>query len=317
MDVDVNPSTVDEADGNEPEIVTSMLRPRRMTYVNVKRPKRTTRSTSFKVFLSITIILFLCIIGALVAAIFIKKNPRSSSLETQPLGRTSELFPDKTTNHSCSTICSEVKKGVIKDTPVGMSSSGAFTVMDFGYIKGVYCDCRNNDDWIVFQRRMDGTVNFYRNWTDYKNGFGEVTGEFWLGLEAISNLTSDGPYKLRIDLGTADEEAYAEYSTFHVGNESTRYTLTIGGYHGNAGDSFLYHNGSHFSTAYPELEIPNHQCSRYYKGAWWFYDCYRSHLNGPWFRNRTVRPDFGIIWKSWKGWNNTLERAEMKIARTD
>jgi len=33
----------------------------------------------------------------------------------------------------------------------------------------------------VIMRRMNGKVNFYRNWTDYDRGFGNLHGEFWLG----------------------------------------------------------------------------------------------------------------------------------------
>ena len=44
--------------------------------------------------------------------------------------------------------------------------------------------------WTVFQRRMDGTVDFYRNWSDYVKGFGTLDGEFWLGLSKINRLTN-------------------------------------------------------------------------------------------------------------------------------
>ncbi len=56
----------------------------------------------------------------------------------------------------------------------------------------------------MFQRRKDGSVDFYRDWMDYARGFGNLTGEFWLGLRKIHRITAISSTaagnELRVDL---------------------------------------------------------------------------------------------------------------------
>ena len=82
--------------------------------------------------------------------------------------------------------------------------------------------------WTIFQRRVDGSVDFYRKWTEYKNGFGNLTGEFWLGLDKIHRLSSSEQNILRVDLQTFENEtAYAVYESFSVANEDDGYRLSL------------------------------------------------------------------------------------------
>ena len=92
--------------------------------------------------------------------------------------------------------------------------------------------------WTVFQKRLDGSVNFYRGWESYKNGFGNLSGEFWLGNDNIHRLTDSDDVMLRVDLQDFEGNiTYAEYTTFKVADEADKYRLLIGGYKGTSGDS--------------------------------------------------------------------------------
>ena len=85
----------------------------------------------------------------------------------------------------------------------------------------------------MFQKRLDGSVDFFRGWAEYERGFGSLTGEFWLGLDKIHRLTSSGSYKLRVDLEDfAGNITYAEYDLFEVASKAEKYKLNVGSYAG-------------------------------------------------------------------------------------
>ena len=173
--------------------------------------------------------------------------------------------------------------------------------------------------WTVFQRRQDGSVDFYRNWIQYENGFGNLTGEFWLGLGKINRLTKEQSNTLKVDLGDFDgNTAYAQYSTFSVGNSTTEYTLTVGGYSGTAGDSLDWHNGMKFSTSDNDNDNRSgNNCAQEVQGGWWFNSCYNSYLNGQYHHNPFISSHNGIVWYHWKGLYYSLKFTEMKTRRNN
>ena len=129
--------------------------------------------------------------------------------------------------------CAEIYKSA------GKSTDGIYTIKpDNMTAFEVFCDQTTaGGGWTVFQRRLDGSVDFYRNWSDYKHGFGDVYGEFWLGLDKIHRLTSDNNSMLRVDLEDfKGNTTYAEYNIFGVMSEKDKYRLILGFYSGNTGE---------------------------------------------------------------------------------
>lgn len=126
----------------------------------------------------------------------------------------------------------------------------------------------------IIQKRFDGVENFYRDWNDYKYGFGNKTGEYWLGNgyifimylhtegespislkifhkkrifgfilfiniegnQIIYEIVQQGVYELRIDLTDFNNETrYALYKKFYIDDETNGYRLHLEGYEGTAG----------------------------------------------------------------------------------
>uniref|UniRef100_A0A4W6G218 Microfibril associated protein 4 n=1 Tax=Lates calcarifer TaxID=8187 RepID=A0A4W6G218_LATCA len=93
----------------------------------------------------------------------------------------------------------------------------------------------------VFQRRMDGSVNFYRPWDQYKTGFGTAAGEYWLGLENLFHLTLRKKYELLVDMEDFDgNKAFARYSSFSVNPEADGYRLNVSGFTDGGAGEFMH-----------------------------------------------------------------------------
>ena len=184
-----------------------------------------------------------------------------------------------------------------------------------------YCDQKTmGGGWTVIQRRQDGSVDFHRNWHDYTNGFGHLETEFWFGNENIHDLTkrTEAPKNstLLINMKMKGETipVFAKYSSFHIGDAASKYVLNISGFSGNvSSENLRYHNGKRFSTYDQDNDSNDGNCAAVCNGGWWYGDCFKVHLNGPYYKT----PGFSY----YMTWNHdTNPRAyplfvEMKIKR--
>ncbi|XP_028517405.1 fibrinogen-like protein A, partial [Exaiptasia diaphana] len=178
----------------------------------------------------------------------------------------------------------------------------------------VYCDMTTDGGgWTVFQRRNNGSVDFYLNWQQYKTGFGNLNGEFWLGNDYIHRLTARTPSSLRVEIGDWDgNRIFAKYGSFSVGDESDKYRLSVGGYSGTAGDSITYSNNRAFTTIDRDNDgRSGGNCAVMRTGAWWYGNCAYSNLNGKYLGN--VVEKGGLYWLHYKNNLQSFKISEMKL----
>ncbi|XP_074976691.1 ficolin-1-like [Caretta caretta] len=168
----------------------------------------------------------------------------------------------------------------------------------------------------VFQKRADGSENFFRDWDSYKRGFGSRLSEFWLGNDNIHLLTSLGNHELRIDLKDFENNMqFAKYKSFKIAGETEKYKLVLGDFlGGTAGDSLTWHKDMQFSTRDRDNDLGSNaqNCAAIYKGAWWYKDCHWSNLNGMYLAGAHSSFADGVNWRTGKGYNYSYKQSEMK-----
>ncbi|XP_078344750.1 uncharacterized protein LOC144630294 [Oculina patagonica] len=180
-----------------------------------------------------------------------------------------------------------------------------------GFISALCDQQTNGGGWIVLQRRLDGSVDFYRDWNNYKQGFGDLNSEFWLGNDKIHKMTTQDS-QLLIELKDFDNlTAHASYETFHVGTETEKYVVRLTEFSGTAGDSMALHNGMLFSTQDQDNDLyAVNSCAQQFTGAWWYNGCHESNLNGHYGDNTHGK---GINWYAWRGHTYSLKESAMKV----
>ncbi|XP_029310120.1 tenascin-N isoform X2 [Cottoperca gobio] len=175
-----------------------------------------------------------------------------------------------------------------------------------------YCDMETDGGgWLVLQRRTTGKLDFMKRWRQYIAGFGNMTEEFWIGLDKIYELTNTPTqYEVRFDVGLGAERAYAVYDDFKIAPVKEKFKLTIGKYSGTAGDAMTYHQGRPWTTVDNDNDIALGNCALTHRGAWWYKNCHLANLNGKW---GDIRHSLGVNWEPWKGHLVSLDFTEMKI----
>ncbi|XP_052231834.1 SCO-spondin-like [Dreissena polymorpha] len=152
----------------------------------------------------------------------------------------------------------------------------------------VFCDMETDGGgWTVFQKRFNGSENFYRNLSDYKHGFGRVYGEHWLGLTYMYEIVSQGGHQLRLDfIRSNGSKGYDVYGNFSL-QPGTNYTLYIGSRLRFSGCVSLIAdpngtpNDNAFSTYDHDVDRHNSgDCANYGHGGWWYNKCCQLNANG-------------------------------------
>ncbi|XP_037811105.1 fibrinogen-like protein 1 isoform X2 [Lucilia sericata] len=191
---------------------------------------------------------------------------------------------------------------------------------DVGVLKNFdAASLKQNHNWQTILRRQDGSENFNRTWNEYKTGFGQKNGEFFIGLEKLHIMTMySEPQELLIILQDfANQTRYAKYNDFLIGSENEKYTIKkLGKFYGDAKDSFSQHLNYAFSTYDQDnANATMSHCAKEYPGGWWFSSCFYSHLTGPYLRHSQIdkKKEQGIVWYAWHGVNYSLKYVEMLI----
>ncbi|CAL1301594.1 unnamed protein product [Larinioides sclopetarius] len=211
--------------------------------------------------------------------------------------------------------CAELKEN-------GVTESGVYTIYPRNRLAScqsmeVYCDMETDGGgWTVIQRRGqygNGEDYFNKKWNYYKQGFGNLKKEFWLGNDKIYSITNQGQYELRMDLEQDDgKSAFTVFENFWIEYEDAKYKLHLSDGSGPGGDAISNHDGYAFYTGDQPNRPGNDQSTR--SGGWWRNGKGTSSLNGlNLYKTNKVGSSDGITWFTFGGPKTSLKSTEIKV----
>lgn len=192
----------------------------------------------------------------------------------------------------------------------------------------VHCDMETDGGgWIVIQRRNASInrVDFFRNSIDYENGFGDLDGEFWIGLKKIYELTNQQDMKLKLSVWNYTNNALTyNYQNFAIDGPRYHYRLLrLSGGSGATYPPFYGSTSNYFSTYDDDNDRSSStNCAYTHQGGWWYYECNSNifaNLNGR--HQPTDLPGVDplrqrLVWKTGSSTYTVYTHSEMKIRPT-
>ncbi|CAC5364195.1 unnamed protein product [Mytilus coruscus] len=132
------------------------------------------------------------------------------------------------------------------------------------------------------------------------------------GNDNVHFISANGDHDLSVYVEDFNGlHAYANYSHFEIGDESTKYLLDINGYVGDAGDGLSNGNAMKFSTKDSDNDIFSGHCAVERHAGWWFRNCDYANLNGKYNDTKNA----GNYWWAWKRNTKPLKKSIMMIKR--
>ncbi|XP_062620893.1 fibroleukin-like, partial [Saccostrea cucullata] len=246
--------------------------------------------------------------------VFFGFNPKMKKCRTHKKSLTSGMSEEAGWRYYSDNDFSSMPKDCKGLRENGHSNTGVYDIYPYRTLTipiSVYCDMTTMDGgWTAIQKRVDGSVTFDRNWTDYKNGFGSPEQDVWIGNDVIHKLTKENPSSLYVSITLQNGTTlYEMYDRFSVSNEAGKYQLFLAGpatgtlgkcihvISQYVGHPFLGRSifvwDVYFST--PDRDLTNGQsgfnCADNgdIRGGWWFNGCHKAFLNGQW------SPESGLV----------------------